>query len=51
MSATALAHNDDNDDDDDDVPLFDSDGGRTPFLDYFAFFHGHSFFNIIYLAL
>ena len=35
MSATVLTH------DDDDVHLFD----------YFACFHGHNFFNIIYLAL
>ena len=42
MSATVLAH----DDDDDDHP-----SSSSSFLDYFACFHGHSFFNIIYLAL
>ena len=50
MSATDLAHDDD-DDDDDDVPVFDPMGDRPLFLLTLLFFHGHSFFDIIYLAL
>ena len=44
MSATVLAH-------DDDVHLFDPIGDGPLFLIIFSCFHGHSFFNVIYLAL
>ena len=46
MSTTVLAH----DDDDDDAHLFDPMGDGPLFLIIYCF-HGHSFFNIIYLAL
>ena len=47
MSATVLAH----DDDDDNVHVFDPMGDGPLFFAYFACFHCHSFFNMIYLAL